>query len=605
MRLGVSVPLLLVALAACSSDDDTGAGASGARDAGHSGSHARDASTGGSTNPTGRDASLHDASEPATERDGGQTSSDAGDETALPAAVPRDASPWGIAPSHSSSVMIGGWVNAIAESGIDWVRGFDQEHAEQSLAFARSAGCQVSGIFAFSDPGGAQTFPVNSISAFQKYVTDAVQLSFGAVKHWEVWNEPPNFSENKSPADYAKIVVAAYDAAKAADPKVQVGIAAQSVNLSFLAQALDAGAADHFDYVTVHPYETLGLVDDGWEAQFMSIVPNIRKLLADKSPAQRDVPVWFTELGEPVQGAITAEHQADTLVKAYVLGMAQGALRIHWFEALDGDSGPFGLLAGSDSAAPRRPAFTAIKTMIKQLGKEPGYFGWLLLNDRHYAFVFEAYGKPVLIAWAARGVTDQVDFGTSVHSFDLHDGSESDGNVVELTHSPIMLTAVPAELAVRAHANVDKPLPWGGEYADATSVSYSAASGAQGLHPLGSEQLTDVEGEPARDVSSGPGLSFTVDPSFVSYDTTTLRITAVVRRNGADPAGFNLEYESTEGWKGTGSWYGIPGSDQWYTQSWTISDPQFVGKWGYHFAFDSDSTQNSNYSLQSVTVSKE
>lgn len=40
-------------------------------------------------------------------------------------------------------------------------------------------------------------------------------------------------------------------------------------------------------------------------------------------------------------------------------------------------------------------------------------------------------------------------------------------------------------------------------------------------------------------------------------------------------------------------------------KTWVIKDPQFVGKWGTHFAFDSDSTQNSAYSVLSVTVSKE
>jgi len=34
-----------------------------------------------------------------------------------------------------------------------------------------------------------------------------------------------------------------------------------------------------------------------------------------------------------------------------------------------------------------------------------------------------------------------------------------------------------------------------------------------------------------------------------------------------------------------------------------IDDPQFVGKWGYHFSFDSDSTTFSGHSLKSVTVS--
>ena len=96
----------------------------------------------------------------------------------------------------------------------------------------------------------------------------------------------------------------------------------------------------------------------------------------------------------------------------------------------------------------------------------------------------------------------------------------------------------------------------------------------------------------------------TVDPNFSSYTPVKLRITAVLRRTGSDSAGFNVKYESTSGYKGTGSWYTIPGSDQWYTQTWDIDDPQFVGKWGYNFSFDSDSTQNSKYTVKSVTVSK-
>src|SRR5262249_445267 len=97
---------------------------------------------------------------------------------------------------------------------------------------------------------------------------------------------------------------------------------------------------------------------------------------------------------------------------------------------------------------------------------------------------------------------------------------------------------------------------------------------------------------------------FTVDPNFLSYTTVPISITAVLRANGSASAGFNLKYESTSGYKGTGSWYTIPGSDQWYTKTWTITDPQLVGKWAYNFAFDSDSTTYSGYSIQSVTVSK-
>ena len=121
----------------------------------------------------------------------------------------------------------------------------------------------------------------------------------------------------------------------------------------------------------------------------MSIVPTIRKMLAEKDPARQDVPVWFTEVGEPVQGTVTPEHQADTLVKAYVMGIAQGALRIHWFEPLDGDSGPFGLIGGGNGSAPKRPSYTAVSKLIENLGHQPAYVGWLLLDTRHYAFVFD------------------------------------------------------------------------------------------------------------------------------------------------------------------------------------------------------------------------
>ena len=34
-------------------------------------------------------------------------------------------------------------------------------------------------------------------------------------------------------------------------------------------------------------------------------------------------------------------------------------------------------------------------------------------------------------------------------------------------------------------------------------------------------------------------------------------------------------------------------------------DAQFVGKFGHHFSFDSDTTRHSGYSVRSVSVSKE
>jgi hypothetical protein len=514
-------------------------------------------------------------------------------------------SPWGIAPSHSASWGVGSWAQEIAGTGVHWMRGFYQAEPDRVLGIAEKNGFQVAGILQWSKKGGPATFPVDALPEWKAYVADIIRKTKGRVRYWEVWNEPPNFSQNKSPADYAKIVVAAHEAAKEADPNVGIGIAAQSVNLNFLAQALDAGAAGHFDYVTVHPYENLDLVAQGWEAQFMSIVPNIRKLLADKSSSRKDVPVWFTELGEPVEKGITPERQADTLVKAYVLGLAQGVHRIHWFEGIDGDSGPFGLIAGNSGSAPKRPSYTALSQLIQALGQSPRFMGWVLLDGKHYGFAFDGPGGAVLATWAGPGVTAKVAFGGKVRFVRPRSGETSEGEIIEVTNSPLLVIGVPAAFVAEARANRGRPFPWGGDYTGSSSVSWEAPGADKGLHPVGRSKAVTIDGREARDASASGSTSFTVDPNFLSYTTAPIKITAVLRRNGQKAAGFNLKYESTSGWKGAEGWYTIPAGTEWIRRTWTIKDPQFVGKWGVHFSFDSDSTQHSDYSLLGVTVVKE
>jgi len=520
----------------------------------------------------------------------------------LPAQDPE--SPWGIAPSHSASWGVGSWSKEIGETGIHWMRGFHQGEMDRVLPIIEKNGYQVAGILQWSKKGVPHTFPSDALPEWKTYVSETIKKTKGRVRYWEVWNEPPNFSKSKSPVDYAKIVVAAYEAAKEADPTVQIGLAAQSVNLNFLAQALEAGAAGHFDYVTVHPYEIMDLVAQGFESQFLNTVPNIRRMLADKSPTRKDVPVWFTEIGQPVEKQVTQEMQSDTVIKAYVLGLAQGVLRIHWFEGIDGDSGPFGFIAGNNGAAPKRLSYTSITQLIKALGQAPKYVGWLLLDGKHYAFVFESADGGVLASWAGPGVAAKVAFGAKVRVIQPRTGESLEAESADLTPSPILVSALPPKLVAEARANRTRPFPWGGDFTGAASVSWEAPGVEKGLHPVGHVRVLAVDGRDARDLSASSGVSFTVDPNFQSYATVPLKITAVLRRNGDKAAGFNFKYESTSGWKGGLGWYTIPAGKEWTTKSWAIKDPQFVGKWGVHFSFDSDSTQNSGYSLLSVTVSK-
>lgn len=455
----------------------------------------------------------------------------------------------------------------------------------------------------------AGTLPVKNLAAWSAYVSAVVQHAKGKVKRWEVWNEPPNGTgRDQTPADYAKIVVSAYDAAKAADPECLIGLAVKSAHVNYLDQVIKAGAKDHFDYITLHPYEILnGIADNaGTEPVFMNIVPCVRRMLAAQNPAKADVPVIFTELGCDVKKG--EDTQAHALVKAYTMGIAQGVACIQWFEGRDGDSGPLGLLDGKGTP---RPSYHAMQHLIAHLGQHPAYLGWVLMNGKHYGFVFKGAETNVLIAWAHKGAADEVYFGQGVSLVNPLTGDITQVEKHPLTVAPIIALGVSEELLKQAQANNGRPLPWGGDFANAKSVSITmdGQQAEKGLHTLSGDavaQAVVAYGGSARAGNVPGGNLFIVDPAFLSYTATPVEITAVVRRNEAnDNAGFKLVYESTGGFRTAKSgWFTIPDNKQWHTVRWRIEDAQFVNYWGYNFALESDGNQFNKYYLQSVTVTK-
>lgn len=452
------------------------------------------------------------------------------------------------------------------------------------------------------------TLPVNNLPGWSNYATELAKHVKGKVRHFEVWNEPPNFTgKDQTPADYAKIVVASYDAVKAVDPTALVGLAAKSAHVNYLEQVIKAGAKDHFDYIILHPYEVLnGIADNtGSESVYMHVVPTVRKMLAAQNPAKKDVPIIFTELGSDAKKG--ADHQAHALIKAYTMGIAQGVECIQWFEGRDGDSGPMGLL---DNMGKPRPAYAAMGQMIKHFGQRPTYLGWVLLNERNYGFVFQGAAGTVLATWLTSGKPEVVEFGREVTIANPLTGNVVTAKSYELTAAPVFVLGVSDQLVAQAKANKAKPFPWGGDYTDAKSVSieFGEKTIEKGLHTRSGSAVAEAVvayGGSARAGSVPGGSVFIVDPNFLSYTPTPIEITAVVRRNPAnDNAGFKLVYESPSGFKTAGTWYTIPDNKQWHTVKWRIEDPQFVNYWGYNFNLESDGDKYNKYFLQSVTVTK-
>lgn len=552
-------------------------------------------------------------------------------------------SPFGVSSDSVNFYTFSDWAPLMSAAGVIWMRGTPEfttieptegtwywTDLDNELKIAAANHMEVSGGFWYDASwinSDTHTFPTADLPAWSTYVSTLVKHVAGKVKWWEIWNEAPNFCDNTcGPDAYAAVVETAYDAAHAAGPTTHVALAVSSVNVNYLDRTLLAGAVDYFDLITVHPYEILSTLDTGtgWEGDFMSIVPTIRKMLAARDPSRLNVPIWITEIGEAVGSldatgptgtdTVTEEIQAGDLVKVYSMGIAEGMSVVDWFESEDGCCGAMGLL---DRQGKPRLAYTAMSQMTQYLGESPSYLGWVLLNGQDYGFVFQGASTTIMATWAPPGIEDTVIFPQTVQVVDPTTGHSEERQAYSLTNIPILVVGVPQPLVAQAMTNRSLPFPWEGDYTNATEVSLTAGFSAnpahlffeKGLHydvPYPPASLVNLNGVLAVNASNTVEEYFEVDPNFLSYRTVPITITAVVRSDDTtNSAGFNLEYESTAGENTMEPWTPVPGDSKWHTITWTITDDQFVSMWGYNFQFDSQGAAQSNYYIQSVTVTKE
>lgn len=556
-----------------------------------------------------------------------------------------DASPWGMASSSEWSSEYPRFNPLLKDAGVRWLRLFPEWHViepkqgawnwKQSDALAADAqanGLHLLGVCAYLAPwasadGGTRKFPLKNIQYWRDYVSGVVARYKNDVQYWEVWNEfNGSFGEsNNKVHDYGELAVTAYDAAKKVDPSAKVGLSVANFDVGFLDAVIKAGAADHFDFICVHPYENLGAVAEGGEVGYLSLVGNLRRMLA-ANKQRSDIPLWITEVGFPVPIKPDVEadrRQAEMLVKGYVLSLAQGFERIFWFEARGpayGNGTDLGIIRSDWT---KRPAYEALRTMTGLLGPEPRYLGWLNLGEGGFGFVFKGPAGDVLTAWAPAGTQQSkqphaVKFNVDVTQTELagRQSSLARGTELVLTPTPVFISGLPAELVAQARANVGKRYPWGGDYANAQVVTcrLGAANVDDGLTQF-SPKTTVVVNELTASYrradfdnrtlnGEGRYVYFRVDPQFVPFGTHELRITIVAKRLAADKsAGLKLTYESSKGYHDAPGWWTIPEDDAWHEHTWTLGDTNFVGQWGWNFRFDSNGSANA-FSIKEVRVKK-
>lgn len=548
-----------------------------------------------------------------------------------------DSSPWGVAAGAEWFADYPKFNPLLHEAGINWLRGFppwqgiepkqgewNWTKADALVANARANDIHLTAPLAYLAPwasahGDPRKFPIKDMQYWRDFVAGVVGRYHKDIKYWEIWNEfNGGFAINGTPQIYADLVRDAYDAAKKIDPAAKIGMSVANFDVGFLDRAIKAGAADHFDYLAVHPYEILGGVADRGEAYFLSMADNLRRMLAANGQ-RADMPLWITEIGalapvtpEPARD----ELQASTLAKAYILALAAGFERVFWFEA----RGPaykkeldHGLIRADWTP---RPSYEAIKTVIGTLGREPRYLGWLKFGKDGIGFLFQGQGEAVLAAWSQDEGESKFALGAGARVTSLAGESSlpKAGDELVLTATPLLISHVPGSWVRKAKHNAAKPFIGDSGYSGGEIVSCKLAekneeAGLRQIRP-GSTTPVDADGVSARRMDftrpngTGRYVLFRSDPQFAAYGTRDLEITAVVRRVSPDQkAGLNLEYESLKGYIGAPAWFEIPADDQWHEAAWRVADANFVGAWGYNFRLNAISSPNAFY-IKEVRVKK-
>jgi hypothetical protein len=164
--------------------------------------------------------------------------------------------------------------------------------------------------------------PADSISSFldeehypdfARFVGDFVSRYKGRIHYIIVWNEP-NLSlewgfRPVNPDAYTHLLQTAYQAAKAANPRIKVlaGALAPTLappgdewamnDLDYLRAMLDAGAADYFDALAVHAYGWTYPADSPPDPHVVNFrrVELLRRVLVEYGEA--DKPIMITEGG--------------------------------------------------------------------------------------------------------------------------------------------------------------------------------------------------------------------------------------------------------------------------------------------------------------------
>lgn len=534
-------------------------------------------------------------------------------ETSLPGKR-AEVSPWGVAASWGSYENPEKWARTIAEAGVTDVRGFSDDARKRSVI--DSAGLETAGILKWNPPGERESFPVHDLNGWRNYVK--LQLkNHPEVTHWEVWNEPPNFTQNTDPAAYATIVREAYNVTQQVAPDVKIGLATKATFIKWMADAIRAGAKGHYDYVTVHPYERAREVLDGNDEPFESTVGQVRAMLEVEDPGKASVPVRFTEVGVGIDATgdkyefptVSPATAASLLAKVMTLSISQGAEQVSWFDPWDGDhlmqpkkhEPPFGLV---DAQGKARPALKTYERLIDALGTYPTYVGAIDLDGGMRGRAFDNGKQKVMVVWGSKANASlALPFSTT--ATDLVTGQQVTSSSIKVGMDP-WVVAIPQAFEGTFAQKVAATTWSDARVLDEVSVT---SDKNDGMTPVGEIHEVNIEGK-ERFWASYPEMSFSVSDKFAAWKGEPVTVTARVYVQPGNTSKVRLDYEADKpwrelDWKGmatAGGWREVkPG---WQNVTWKLTDATFNGAYGMSLTLDAESGTNDKVAVDSITLKR-
>lgn len=286
------------------------------------------------------------------------------------------------------------WAQMEPERGV-----WDFAKADSAIKIFQDHKMHLLGILGYSTDWlkGSAPSTEEEMAAFVQYVEQITRRYRNQIDFWEVWNEPNTirFRLPKPDAkEYTRLLKSAYTTIKKTAPEKQViGMATNPEDLSFIEQALQMGAGDFTDIISIHPYQDPPSTHGSPLSQ-LDKIRTLRELLKKYNCAR---PLWITECGLQTGGNSSERDQAVYLVKLYVLVLAEGlAERIYWFNLTDSgerdspEGGHFGLMHKDQTP---KPSYVSYYTMVEHLHdfisvkrlelSEGGYGFDFLFKDRH------------------------------------------------------------------------------------------------------------------------------------------------------------------------------------------------------------------------------